>query len=169
MARSPQNEALDQLDRFGEQVAAAPGHMSALPDDAALFERFRASGSITTTRASTGDSSNASSGSTGAVLRHWQHPRLPCAALLVDPTSWRPRSADAGDLPPHRHAPGPADARVDYHSGYAVGSVELVEQRGLRYTSAIEATASGRRSGCPVELEMDRALGAPFPSSRRAH
>jgi hypothetical protein len=139
--------------------------MSALPDDAALFERFPGVGLDH-------DNKGLYRGFLERELRlnrcgacgHWQHPSLPMC-----PRCW---STDVVATPVSGRGEiylltvmhqGPPTPGVDYHTGYAVGSVELIEQRGLRYTSAIRSDGIRPAIGMPVELEWIERSGAPFP------
>jgi hypothetical protein len=59
---------------------------------------------------------------------------------------------------------GPPTPGVDYETPYAVGSVELDEQVGLRFTSAIVSPAGRQPTiGSVVELQWIERNGAPFP------
>jgi uncharacterized OB-fold protein len=96
---------------------------------------------------------------------HWQHPPVPMC-----PACW---STDIAATPVHGRGTivlltimhqGPPTPGVDYATPYAVGSVELDEAVGLRFTSAI-VSSDGRQPtiGSVVELQWIERNGAPFP------
>ncbi len=95
----------------------------------------------------------------------WHHPPLPqcprcwSTDMVATPVSGR----GTVYLVTLMHQ-GPATPGVDYATPYAVGSVELEEQAGLRFTSAIHA--AGHRTpaiGASVELDWVDRAGVPFP------
>jgi uncharacterized OB-fold protein len=64
---------------------------------------------------------------------------------------------------------GPVIDGIDYSQGYPVATVELEEERGLRYTGAvIDCNPEEVVIGMPVELQWIEREGAPFPVFRPA-
>jgi uncharacterized OB-fold protein len=99
---------------------------------------------------------------------HWHHPPLPlcpacCSADIgADEVSGRGTVA----LLTWMHQ-GPPTTGVDYAEPHPVVSVELDEQRGLRYTSTIlDCTPEQLCIGLRVEVAWVERQGAPFPVFR---
>ena len=64
---------------------------------------------------------------------------------------------------------GPETDGVDYSAGWPVVTVELDEQPGLRYSSAlVGAGADGVAIGDRVELAWVERAGAPYPVFMRS-
>jgi uncharacterized OB-fold protein len=95
----------------------------------------------------------------------WHHPPLPqcpkCWSTDVVATPVSGRGTVYLITVMHQ---GPATPGVEYSTPYAVGSVELEEQPGLRFTSAVAAADGGTPTiGETVELGWIDRQGVPFP------
>jgi uncharacterized OB-fold protein len=101
-----------------------------------------------------------------ATCGHWHHPPAPlcpkCWSTDVVPTEVAGRGVVYLLI---RLYQGPAAPGVDYTKGpHPVVSVELAEQRGLRFTSTVVNCApEDLRIGLPVQLTWIDRAGAPFP------
>jgi uncharacterized OB-fold protein len=98
----------------------------------------------------------------------WHHPPKP-----VCPACWSAKvvaTPVSGRGTVHlliRLHQGPAVEGVSYDGGWPVATVELEEQRGLRFTSTvIDADRETLRIGLPVELDWITREGEPFPVFR---
>lgn len=95
----------------------------------------------------------------------WHHPGLPicpaCWSSEIVPTDVSGRGTVHLLTLLHQ---GPPAEGVDYAEPYPVAGVELEEQEGLRYTSAVvNCSADSVAIGMNVELTWIERHGAPFP------
>lgn len=92
----------------------------------------------------------------------WHHPPLPqcpgCWSTSVNPTPVSGRGTVFLLSLMHQ---GPLHAEVEYP--HLVATVELVEQPGLRVTTALKAPAERAHIGMPVRLAWVERGGNPFP------
>jgi uncharacterized protein len=101
----------------------------------------------------------------------WHHPMRPmcpaCWSWNVVPTAVSGRGIVHLAIQLHQ---GPAAEGVDYTKGpHPVVTVELEEQKGLRFTGTIVDTAlADVRIGMPVELTWIERSGCPYPAFRPA-
>lgn len=98
----------------------------------------------------------------------WHHPPKPvcpaCWSFDVDATPVTGRGVIHLVTFLHQGPPAP---EVDYSTPYAVVTVELEEQEGLRYTGTVVGAPNGRiLIGAPVELEWIERDGVPHPAFR---
>jgi uncharacterized OB-fold protein len=95
----------------------------------------------------------------------WQAPPKPiCPDCWSTRVSAEPVSGDGVIFMAMFLHRGPAAPGVDYRVPYPVVTVELAEQKGLRFTSTvIGADNEAVRIGAPVKLAWAERAGAPMP------